>query len=109
MQSTKYPGVPFQMDGQEYVIPSLSLRQFQDNYELLTAPVGELTAGSIQAQFSRFVPVIGMAIRRNYPEISDDALMDLLDLGSFRDALLAVQAASGMKPAKPGEAAPAAK
>lgn len=109
---TNYPGVPFRLNGQEYVIPALSLRQFQENYEKLTQSIAIDTSSqeSVKAAFEKYVPIIGMALRRNYPEIKDEQLLDLLDLQSFGDALRAVQGASGMKPVTgSGEAAPAAK
>ena len=101
MAEVKFRGVAFFMNGREYIVPSLSLRHFQDNYELLTTPPVDL-----REQFSLYIPVIGLALRRNYPEISDEELKDMLDLSSFRDALVAVQGASGMKTVAAGEATP---
>jgi hypothetical protein len=95
-------------DGQEYVVPPLSVRQFRDNLKLLTEPVGEVTPENAVERMNKFVPVIGMALRRNYPDLTDDHLLDALDLGTFIQALLAVQKASGMKAGAPGEALPVA-
>jgi hypothetical protein len=107
-QDLKYRGVPIYFDGKEWMVPSLSVRQFRDNVQLLSQPVGELTPENMAAKMEKFVPVIGMALRRNYPDITDDHLLDALDLSTFADAIRAVQAASGMKKggSSPGEAAP---
>jgi hypothetical protein len=101
--SPAFKGVPLFMNGADYFIPSLSLRQFQENFALLTDPVGEVAQDSLQAQFEKFIPVILLALQRNYPDVTSENLYDWLDLGTFREAFLAVQGASGMKPAKPGE------
>lgn len=105
---TKFRGVPVYFNGQEYIIPPLSVRQFRDSLELLTEPVGEVNSYNVRERMMRFVPVIGMALRRNYPEITDDNLLDWLDLNTFATVAVAVRTASGMKAAKPGEAPPVA-
>jgi len=106
--SPKYRGVPVFFDGREFIVPPLSVRQFRDNLALLTEPIGELTAENAVQRMNKFVPVIGMALRRNYPELSDEHLFDALDLSTFVEALVAVQKASGMKAGAPGEAHPVA-
>lgn len=105
---TKYRGVAIYFDGQERIVPPLSVRQFRDHLELLTEPVGEVSPTNAVDRMTKFIPVIGMALRRNYPDLSDDYLLDALDLKTFVEALLAVQTASGMKVGKPGEAPPVA-
>lgn len=105
---TKYRGVPVYFDGQERIVPPLSVRQFRDNLELITEPVGEVTPENAVERMGKFVPLIGKALRRNYPEMTDEYLLDALDLRTFVEALVAVQSASGLKAAKPGEAPPVA-
>lgn len=104
----KYRGVAVFFDGQEYIVPPLSVRQFRDNLKLLTEPVGEVTGENAVERMTKFIPVIGLALRRNYPELTDDRLWDLLDLNTFIQALLAVHKASGMKERAPGEERPVA-
>lgn len=105
-EETKFRGIPIYFNSKEYIVPPLSVRQFRDNLALLTEPVGDVTPANAVERMNKFVPVIGMALRRNYPEMKDEELLDLLDLNTFVDALLAVQRASGMKAARPGEASP---
>jgi hypothetical protein len=102
----KFRGIPVYFNGREYIVPPLSVRQFRDNLDILTEPAGEVTSANLVERMSKFVPVIGMALRRNYPDMKDEDLLDLLDLNTFVDAMLAVQRASGMKEVKPGEARP---
>lgn len=97
----KYPGVPVYMNGQNYYIPSLSTRDFRANYETLTAPAtGD--GGMVEA-FDRYVPIILLAVNRNYPEITKEQLEDWLDIYTFKLAIGAVQNASGMTPVTEGE------
>jgi len=103
MAGEKFKGVPLFLNGQTYLVPSLSLRQFEENEAVLTEPVGETTQETLKAQFAKYVPMILLAMQRNYPEVMEANLYDWLDLGTFRDAFLAVQGASGMTAAKPGE------
>jgi hypothetical protein len=107
-EEPKHRGVSVYLAGQELVVPPLSVRQFRDNIAILTRSVGEVTPENIADRMGQFVPIIGMALRRNYPEITDEYLLDALDLKTFVDFTLAVQSASGMKVGKPGEASPVA-
>lgn len=101
MAETRFRGVTFFMNGRDYVIPSLSLRQLQEHYDLLTKP-GKKDENLV-AQFAKYLPVIGQAVRRNYPEVTDADLEDWLDISCFREIVLVVQGASGIKAAAPGE------
>jgi hypothetical protein len=105
-EKPKYEGVPVYLDGREYIVPSLSVRQFREHYAKLTAPQA---AGETVAQFLEDrIPIICAALRRNYPGVTEDQLLDIIDLGSFDVITKAIQAASGMKRVKPGESTPAA-
>ncbi len=101
MQKLKYLGVPVYMNGQNYYIPSLSTRDFRANYELLTAEAPE-GAGPFES-FDRFLPVILLAMQRNYPDITAEQLAEWLDLHTFQLAVRAVQSASGLTPVPEGE------
>jgi hypothetical protein len=108
VEQAKYRGVPVYFDGKEWIVPPLSVRQFRDNLALLTEPVGEVNPANAIDRMNKFVPVVGLALRRNYPEVTDEYLLDALDLRTFFEVLVAVQKASGLKVATPGEAAPVA-
>jgi hypothetical protein len=102
----KFRGIPVFFDGQEWIIPSLSVRQFRDNLDLLSEVVERTSTGDrkqVVAMMNALIPVIGLALRRNYPDVTDDQLFDVLDISTFSQAIRAVQGASGMKEARPGE------
>jgi hypothetical protein len=103
-QQLTYQGVPVFLDGRDYIVPSLSVEQFKQHYELLKASPRE---DENSADFiANRIPIIGAALRRNYPEVTDAQLLEIVDLTTFNQLILAVQGASGMKPVKPGEGLP---
>ncbi len=100
-QKLKYLGVPVYMNGQNYYIPSLSTRDFREHYDAMVSPAAE--DARPEANFDRYLPIIGLAIRRNYPDVTDAMLADWLDLHTFGLAVRAVQNASGLQPVPEGE------
>ena len=101
MQKLRFPGVPVFLNGQNYYIPSLSLRDFRANYELLSKGMPEgATAAEVQ---ERYNPIILLAVQRNYPDVTLEQLGDWLDLYTFNEALKAMQNASGTVPVTEGE------
>jgi len=103
MSKPKFKGVAIFMNGQDYLVPSLSLDQFEEHYKTLTDPVEAAEGDTLFAQFKKYVPVILLALQRNYPEVTVADLRDWLDLNTFREAFLAVQGSSGLTVATPGE------
>jgi hypothetical protein len=114
MQSVNFKGTPFFMNGKEYIIPSLSLKQVETNYDKLASAATALEASSDDATktvvdtFKTYIPIIAQAIQRNYPEVTEENLWDWLDLGNFSEILVIVQSRSGFKATTTGEALPAA-
>jgi hypothetical protein len=94
-----FKGTPIFLNGKEYILPSVSLLQLQQNFDLLTSP----GTGSIVDLGNRFIPLIGSALRRNYPDVTDEQLWEWLDLNTFPEAIKALQASSGLKAVAPGE------
>jgi hypothetical protein len=95
----KYPGVPVYINGQNFYIPSLSTRDFREHYAEISKEDEENPAES----FDRLIPIIGLAVRRNYPDVSDEQLAEWLDLYTFRQAVKAMANASGMEPVTEGD------
>jgi hypothetical protein len=101
-QKLKYLGVPVYMNGQNYYVPSLSTVDFRNHYQLLTQS-DENAPKDALSTFTAYIPIIGCAIRRNYPEVTDELLGEWLDLTTFPLTIKAVQAASGLAPVAEGE------
>lgn len=111
MEQVRFKGVPFFLNGREYIVPSLSLRQVQENDELLAQvhTVDISDREGVKKLMKLYIPIVGMALRRNYPDVKNEELADWLDLSNFSEAVKIVQNASGYATvSKLGEAEPAA-
>lgn len=102
MGKLKFLGVPVFLNGQNYYIPSLSYPDFKANYEFL-ASAPQLEGTGTLEYFDKLIPIIGLALRRNYPEVTDEQLGQWLDLTTLKLAVQAVQGQSGMTPVSEGE------
>jgi hypothetical protein len=88
-------GIKISLGGEDYIVPPLNfrlLKKFDEDIRSMrdlsasTDPMGELV---------RMVPVITAALQRNYPDLTEDRVMDLLDLGNYRNVF---EAALGVTP-----------
>ena len=98
----KYLGVPVYLNGQNYYIPSLSYPDFKAAYDFLTS-APDLEGSKFFEYFDKLVPIVGAAIRRNYPDVTDEQLTEWLDMTTLPLAAKAVQSASGIMPVSEGE------
>ena len=95
------------MGDKQYKIAPLNfkaLRELSDSVKDLTenAPSG-MPSG---VQMMAMAKIAHAALRRNYPDITEDEVADNLDFGNFSIVLAAVMGASGLsgrEVAKPGE------
>jgi hypothetical protein len=88
-------GITVEMAGASYVVPPLTFRQIRD-----LQPVIERIAtlsGVPSAEHVRGVAeIVRTALSRNYPELTTEAVEDLLDMGNFTTVLMAVLRGSGL-------------
>jgi len=95
------------MNGQNYYVPSLSMRQFRENEAALKS-LPEHGEGESEIDYAvrvqdALLPVVLIAMQRNYPEVTRDELLDWLDNFTLVHAWRAAQSASGMTPVNEGE------
>ena len=100
-QKLKYLGVPVFMDGQNYYVPSLSVCDFRAHYDDLVKQFPPETP--FEEIYNHYAPIILLAVNRNYPDLSGEQLEKMFDLYTFKLAIKAVQAASGIEPVSEGE------
>jgi hypothetical protein len=98
-------GITVTMGGKEWTIPPLTLgqlRQLMPKVRQLSE-IGEKVG---ETQIALIVEIVTAALRRNYPEINEELVENLLDLGNAVSVLAAVLTGSGLKPRvpPPGEA-----
>lgn len=84
-----FVGETVNIGGTDYVVPPLSLRgliQFEP----------QLKTFGQDGSLAVAVQLIGSALRRNYPELTDDALTDLLDVPTLQKLIAVVLRVSGV-------------
>jgi hypothetical protein len=93
------PGVRLAMGGREWTVPPLTLGQLRRLEGLLNVMRGINGRGNFmdEGTIDAVVAIVGAALRRNYPEVDDDQVADLLDLGNAGTVLAAVLISSGLR------------
>ena len=93
----KFEGLPITIGGTEYIVPPLSFKQvkaLQPEIEKLSKITAESATNSTEAT-EVMIKIIHSALQRNYPELTVEALEDMLDLGNVRTIIQAVMGISG--------------
>ena len=103
MSDVLYRGSAVFFHGKDHIVPSLSVAQFQDNYEFLTSNVMITDKASFIAYTNEQIRIVSLAIRRNYPDLREEDLHVQLDLKTLSLCMRAVQGNSGLQEAAPGE------
>lgn len=92
-----FDGIKVMLGKQEYVVPALTLKQLRTGgLERIRENDQLLTDGKAFESFVPRLAVIGMALRRNYPELMDEELEDLLDMRNINPIWMAVLGASDL-------------
>jgi len=96
-------GVWVAMGLEEYRIPPLGFGAIRELQDRLSALQG-MTSMPSESQMAVVSEIVLMAMKRNYPSITLEEVMDKLDLGNFQAVFNAVLGQSGYREAAPGEA-----
>lgn len=106
----KYAGKKMVIGGNEYIVPSISLRQasteFKDTVKLLQTSNDGM---SLLERLAVSLPMFVAAVQRNYPDVNVDQLQDDLDYHMCPDLLKCMFGevdAADIVPATTGEAQP---
>lgn len=101
---TQFPGVPFPQHAPKYIIPGLSLRQLRDNKALIggfLALEKTLTSSPTMDDLSNALDAAGkiahLAVSRNYPDVAEDEVADIVDMNNLQALVQAIMGASGFK------------
>ncbi len=80
--------------GEEYKVPPLGFRAIQELQEriLLLSSMGTLPTPE---QFGVIIDVVWEALKRNYPALTREAVVDMLDVGNFQAVINAALSVSG--------------
>jgi hypothetical protein len=93
-------GVKIQMGGVEYLVPPLTLGQLR-RLEPKIRAMGEMAPdarGISTEQIDAMAEIVSTALSRNYPDMSPEKVLELIDVANAREVILAVLTGSGLKP-----------
>jgi hypothetical protein len=96
------PGVSVTMGGQEWTVPPLTLGQLRRLMPLVKQ-LTEIGAQMGESQIAAVVEIVTAALQRNYPDLTTDAVEEVLDLGNSAQVLHVVLIGSGLRERLPGE------
>ncbi len=91
-----HDGTKVTMGGREFILPPLTLKALRSlgpKIKLLSSLADVPTPEQVDVM----VELVHASAVRNYPEITPDDLLELLDLGNLTEVFPAVMAASGLK------------
>lgn len=100
----KIPGVAFNLGGNDFVLAPLNLLQVEAMEPVIT---GFKDAADMQSVSKIAQQLVLASLSRNYPDITEDDVKQLLDVGQMNAAIAAVLGVSGYKMSPPGELKPA--
>lgn len=103
MTNSKVDGIKINLGGKEFIVPALNFRQIKaiqnDIRKLENMAGGMVTDEEMQTM----AKVVQMALSRNYPEVTEDELLDMLDLRNAPRVVEAIMGISGFEKAQSGE------
>jgi len=102
------PGTRVTLGERTYLIPPLNFAAMQLHKDFLADCVeGKIDpANAIRTDFMKMADIVYLAVRRNYKDLSHEALMEDLDMANMIPAFEAVMKTTGFEPSKPGETSP---
>lgn len=103
----QFAGIPVFMAGRYWIVPPLSVGQFRKFGKQLIN-TGNVDAENFETKLDEVLPVVHIALQRNYPTLKIEELEEMLDLGTFSEVVTAIANASGVKRVVSGEPVPVA-
>jgi hypothetical protein len=98
MDTKLRPGIEIELDGTTYVVPPLTvgaLRRLEPMFSALE-PLSDGRTLPTPAQFDAIAAVVAEALKRNYPDVTPEALLERLDLVNVGPVFQAILKASGL-------------
>lgn len=83
-------GTKINLGGTDYIVPALNFRQLKE-FDVQIRAIQKLgESGDPMRELVTLVPVITAAIKRNYPDQTEESVTELLDLGNYKAVFEAV-------------------
>lgn len=86
------PGVVFKLSGKDFVLAPLNLRQVEELEDVIQSLGSQNNMASVAKVASK---IVHASLSRNYPDVTEDEVKDLLDISNMQDAMQAVLSTSG--------------
>lgn len=83
-------GTKINLGGEDYVVPALNFRQLKEFADDIRKVQDLGSSGDPMSELNGLVPVITAALKRNYPELTEEKVADLLDLMNYKSVFEAV-------------------
>lgn len=99
-EPVKFRGTPIYLHGKFYILPPLSVGQWEQNEKDEKAAA---ESGQQEETLQKTMRLICLAFSRNYPEINQPWLRDALDASTLRECIDALNKQSGLVARGPGE------
>lgn len=99
-----FKGTKIELGGEEYCLPPLSLaklEELEEQFQALSEP-----SPTLRERLSKLMPILLASFQRNYPEMTEAALRDLLDLPALDLVVDAILRSNGFRRVMPGETPP---
>ena len=94
--TVRFEGQTVNLGGQEYVVPSLSVKQARALWPKILELNKGITEENLPEKHGLSVEVIHAALTRNYPDLTRDELEDLVDMRNIRVLMALVSGQSGI-------------
>jgi hypothetical protein len=100
------PGISMNLGGEDRIIAPLSFAAVRRLLPRLQTLRMDGPGAFSDEQIAVIVEAVGCSLRRNHPEVTDEQVLEWLDLGNFKSVFNAVMGASGLekRPADAGNA-----
>jgi hypothetical protein len=96
------PGVTVSIGGRDWIIPPLTLgalRRLGPQFDVLKVDRLAFDGEVVDA----LIAIATAAMRRNYPDLSEDAVAEMIDLGNAGEVAMAIMTGSGLRRNSSGE------
>ncbi len=83
-------GMTLNLGGEDYIVPALNFRQLQQFKTEIAAMQNMSNSADPMNELSTVIPVVTASLKRNYPDMTEEKVADLLDMGNYVNVFQAV-------------------
>lgn len=104
-QQELYEGEPIKVRGKEYIVPGLSFAQLEKHMKIIERLNDKRNNGALTPQIMQDITtVIHAAMSRNYPEMTEEQIKNMVDTRNAGRFVQVIMGLSGFEPYAGGDA-----